>query len=164
MKLLFIRNRQRAVPVSIPYVRKVLLHLMENELGLDTYELGAHLVGPKEMARINRTYLQHEGPTDVITFPYTDPPALHGELFVCPSVARLQSREFKTSWQAEVVRYLAHGILHLQGHDDREPAKRRLMKREENRLMRRLERRFQLAAISSVAGRKKLQSGRPKPP
>ena len=155
MKQLVIRNRQRAFPVDLPAIRRVLRHLLETELGLDSYELGTHLVGPDEMAQINQTYLQHEGPTDVITFPYADPPVLHGELFVCPAVGLDQSKQFQTSWQAEVIRYLVHGILHLQGHDDLEPAKRRSMKRQENRLMRRLGGQFQLLAISPETRLKK---------
>lgn len=158
MKLLVIRNRQRAFPVAVPFIRKVLRHLLEIELGLESYELGALLVDPEEMARINQSYLRHEGPTDVITFPYADPPALHGELFVCPFVARMHSKQFKTSWQAEVIRYLVHGVLHLQGHDDLESAKRRSMKRLENRLVRRLGEQFRLDAVSPGGSRIKLET------
>ena len=162
MKLLVIRNRQRELPMAVPIIREIVRHLLEVELGLDTYELGIHLVGPKEMARINQNFLRHEGPTDVITFPYADPPELHGELFVCPFVGREQSKEFKTSWEAEVIRYVVHGVLHLQGHDDLEPAKRRSMKREENRLMRQLEKRFRLTAISPTTPQTKLPTARRK--
>ena len=73
---------------------------------------------------------------------------LHGELFVCVDDAVTQAKEFKTMWQSEVVRYVVHGILHLLGHDDLKPDLRRKMKREENRLVRRLENRFSLAQLS----------------
>jgi hypothetical protein len=36
-----------------------------------------------------------------------------------------QAREFDTTWQEEVARYIIHSLLHLRGHDDLEPAKRR---------------------------------------
>ena len=49
-----------------------------------------------------------------------------------------QAREFGTTWQSEVVRYVIHGLLHLRGHDDLKPAERRVMKREENRLLKRV--------------------------
>ena len=74
-------------------------------------------------------------------------PTLHGELFICVDVALAQAKEFKSSWQAEVVRYVVHGVLHLLGHDDLKPHLRRKMKREENRLVRRLSRRFSLAQL-----------------
>ena len=47
----------------------------------------------------------------------------------------LQAKQFKTTWQSEIVRYVIHGVLHLLGHDDRLAAARRRMKREENRLL-----------------------------
>jgi len=40
------------------------------------------------------------------------------------------------------VRYVVHGLLHLRGYDDRQPAARRQMKREEDRLLTQLARRF----------------------
>ncbi len=76
---------------------------------------------------------------------------LHGELFICVDDAVPQAKEFNTSWQSEVVRYIVHGILHLLGHDDLKPDLRRKMKREENRLVRRLARRFSLAQLSRTA-------------
>jgi rRNA maturation RNase YbeY len=62
-----------------------------------------------------------------------------------------QAKEFQTSWQAEVVRYAIHGVLHLLGYDDLKPHLRREMKREENRLVRRLEGKFSFAQLSRPA-------------
>jgi probable rRNA maturation factor len=121
------------------------------ELEICEAELGVNLVGAREMTLVNETFLRHEGSTDVITFDHTDcppkttSPALHGELFICVDEAVQQARRFRTSWQSEVVRYLIHGVLHLRGHDDRRASDRRKMKREENRLVRRLGRKFSLA-------------------
>jgi probable rRNA maturation factor len=73
---------------------------------------------------------------------------IHGEIFICVDDAIKQAKEFKTNWQAETVRYVVHGVLHLLGYDDLKPDLRRKMKREENRLVRRLEKRFALAELS----------------
>jgi ssRNA-specific RNase YbeY (16S rRNA maturation enzyme) len=70
------------------------------------------------------------------------PPVPHGELFICLDDAVAQAREFRTTWQRELVRYIVHGVLHLCGHDDHAAVPRRVMKREENRLLRELSRRF----------------------
>jgi rRNA maturation RNase YbeY len=74
-------------------------------------------------------------------------PALHGEIFVCLDEAVSQARRFRTTWTSELVRYVIHGILHLLGHDDSRPVVRRKMKREENRLLREITRRFPLRKI-----------------
>ena len=62
-----------------------------------------------------------------------------------------QAKEFKSSWQSELVRYVVHGVLHLLGYDDLKPELRRKMKREENRLVRLLAKRFSLAQLSGAA-------------
>ena len=84
-------------------------------------------------------------------------PELHGELFVSIDDAVAQARRFGTSWQAELVRYVVHGLLHLQGHDDRAPAVRRKMKRVEDRLVRALARESCLEDL----GRRALSRTRP---
>jgi rRNA maturation RNase YbeY len=76
---------------------------------------------------------------------------LHGDLFICVEEAIRQARQFRTTWQAELVRYIVHGILHLQGYDDAAPGHRRVMKREEDRRMRRLAARFRLSALGGKA-------------
>jgi probable rRNA maturation factor len=73
---------------------------------------------------------------------------LHGELFICLEVAVAQARGFRTNWQTELARYVVHGVLHLRGFDDLQPAKRRKMKREEDRLLGQLSRRFDLKQLA----------------
>jgi len=154
---LTILNRQRSQPVNLRLLRQIAADIF-SELAIAEAELGIVLVGAKEMARVNRQFLQHEGSTDVITFDHADgspspgtPPGLHGELYICVDDAIAQAREFGTSWQAELTRYVVHGILHLVGYDDLKPELRRKMKREENRLVRRLARRFALAELRRPA-------------
>jgi probable rRNA maturation factor len=152
---LVIANRQRRKKINSRRLREITEALLE-ELKITDAELGINLVGAREMTLVNETFLQHAGATDVITFDHTEKrkvkggkqKQIHGELFICVDVAVAQAKEFKTEWQSEVVRYVVHGVLHLLGYDDMKPALRREMKREENRLVRRLERRFSLAQVS----------------
>jgi rRNA maturation RNase YbeY len=145
---LVLRNAQRDCLTNLRHLRAVLLHLLESELILNRYDLTIHLIDAKVMAKANLQHMQHEGPTDVITFDYADDGAtLHGELLICPAVALVHAREFGTTWMSEVVRYAVHGVLHLRGYDDLKPTGRRRMKREEDRLMRTLERACDLRKI-----------------
>ena len=43
---------------------------------------------------------------------------------------------FGTTWPEELGRYVIHGLLHLHGEDDLDPAARRRMKKRENQLVR----------------------------
>jgi rRNA maturation RNase YbeY len=130
-------NRQRDRPVSLPALRR-WIHAALSHLHRDA-EIGVHLVDPTEMARVNWDFLRHEGSTDVITFDHgSSPDRLHGELFISIADAVSQAARFHTDWQEELGRYVVHGLLHLCGEDDLEPAARRRMKRQENQLVRTL--------------------------
>ncbi|MFM8470803.1 MAG: rRNA maturation RNase YbeY [Limisphaerales bacterium] len=156
-----LRNRQRDRRLNLRFLRRVLTHLLRGELGVTECELGFHFVSAAEMARVNWQFLQHEGSTDVITFDHGErsavsgqrSAAMHGEAFICVADAVKQAREFGTTWQSEVTRYAVHAVLHLRGYDDLQPAKRRVMKREENRLVRALARRFNLLELEKTPAR-----------
>ena len=146
-----IANRQRTKKVNTRLLKQIAGELLA-ELKIAEADFGIALVSDKEMAQVNWQFLQHEGATDVITFDHESTRTkLHGELFICVDVAVTQAKEFKSSWQSELVRYVVHGVLHLLGYDDLKPALRRKMKREENRLVRLLEKRFSLAQLSGAA-------------
>lgn len=143
------RNRQRDCPIDLRLLRRILRFVLERLLNAPDHEVCFHFVSAEEMARLNEQFLDHTGPTDVITFNHGEGGGrLHGEIFVCPAVAVKQAREFRTSWQSEIVRYCVHGILHLRGHDDIRAADRRKMKREEERLLAELTKQFTIARLS----------------
>lgn len=148
--VLTLRNRQTTRAVNTRLVRRITRALLADLLHLKDADLGLFLVAAPEMTQLNEQYLRHAGPTDVITFDYAEattgdfPPVLHGEIFVCVDEAVAQARRFRASWQAELVRLIVHGVLHLCGFDDHTPAARRAMKQAENGLLRKLVRRFAL--------------------
>jgi len=160
-----IANRQRVRKINQPLLKKIFITLLE-QLEIEKAEIGICLVSVPEMTRLNETFLQHAGSTDVITFDYLaegradnslpaatvvahgeSRPVVHGEIYVCVDEAMVQARRFGTRWQSEVVRYIIHGILHLLGFDDSSPAARRKMKREENRRLQEMTRRFPLSKL-----------------
>ena len=153
---LTIQNRQRTRAIDSRQLRQIVSALLNDLLEIKKAELGVTLVAARAMTRLNETFLQHEGSTDVITFDYREPGdqnanpgiAIHGEIFLCVDEALVQARRFRTSWQAEVVRYVVHGVLHLLGYDDHRAADLREMKREENRLLRLLTARFPLSRLA----------------
>jgi probable rRNA maturation factor len=145
--MIAISNRQRAQKINLPLLKKIAAAVLA-ELDIETAELGIVLVSPKEMAAINGKYLNHEGPTDVITFDYENAELeIQGDIFICIEEAERQAKEFKTTWREELVRYVVHGVLHLIGHDDLKPAPRKKMKLAEGRLVRKLSRGFALSKL-----------------
>jgi probable rRNA maturation factor len=104
------------------------------------------------MIELNQRWLNHDGPTDVITFDHgKEDPALelYGEIFLCPQQAIFQARQFRVAWTVELTRHLVHGVLHLQGFDDLKAQARVRMKRRENRLIHNL---CQVIDLNRISG------------
>ena len=78
------------------------------------------LVSDHTIRKLHRRFLKIDRPTDVITFQ-------HGEIFISVETAKRQAATHQTSLDSELRLYLVHGLLHLQGFDDHEPAERRRM-------------------------------------
>jgi probable rRNA maturation factor len=154
---LLIRNRQRLVRLNTRFLRLIAKAVLEEFLKTQNFDLAVHVVRAPEMARLNENFLQHQGSTDVITFDYSEikpgtqsaPSSLHGEIFICIDDTLSQSLQFRTSWPSELARYVIHGFLHLMGFDDTNPAARRKMKREENRVLKKVTRLFPLSKLAS---------------
>jgi rRNA maturation RNase YbeY len=62
---------------------------------------------------------------------------LTGEIYICPTEARRNARRYGEPFERELLRYIAHGILHLLGYDDRTRIQRERMRREEDALLKR---------------------------
>ena len=140
-------NRQRARPIDRRLMTQIGRCLLEELLERTEYQLAVHFIGAAEMAKLNQSFLGHEGSTDVITFNHLDGeqgPMLYGEIFISVDDAVAYAKDFGVTWQSEITRYFVHGVLHLEGCDDLEPALRRVMKRKENQLLKKLSQRFDL--------------------
>jgi probable rRNA maturation factor len=83
-------------------------------------EIGVLVVSDRKIADLHRRFMKIAGPTDVITFQ-------HGEIFISAETAQRQAAACGTSLEHELRLYLVHGLLHLHGFDDHDPAARRRM-------------------------------------
>ena len=166
---LTLRNRHPCRRVDLRLLRRIVLATLADRVfggsrpspTAHRHEITILLVSAPAMTRLNGAFLRHAGSTDVITFDYGSaaPPTtvgrpLRGDLAICLDDAIDQAREFGTPWTQEMVRYVVHGLLHLAGYDDLEAGARRVMKRQEHRLVRQLADRFPL---SRLAARPKLR-------
>ena len=83
------------------------------------------------MSTLNRRFLNHRGPTDVITFQ-------HGEIFICPAMAYRESKKQQLPFARELLLYAIHGWLHLRGFNDKTSAQSRLIQLYQNTLLEKL--------------------------
>lgn len=88
---------------------------------------------------VNKQYLQHDYFTDIITFDYSEGNKISGDLFISLDTVKSNSEQFGTDYYEELERVIIHGILHLCGFKDKEPADEARMREEENKAISSLE-------------------------
>ena len=86
----------------------------------------------KYLLEVNKTYLDHDYFTDIITFDYVEGTLINGDIFISVDRVRENSTEFKTTFEDELNRILIHGILHLLGYKDKKKSDKFLMTEKED--------------------------------
>jgi probable rRNA maturation factor len=115
-------------PVSTARLRDVAVAVLKAERVRDALVSIALVTGPR-IARLNREHLGHAGPTDVISFTLRPngsrtPGPIVGDVYIAPSVARVNARRFGGGVREEIERLVIHGTLHVLGYDHPEGAAR----------------------------------------
>jgi probable rRNA maturation factor len=90
--------------------------------------------------RLNKQFLDHDEPTDVLTFPYTDPDAkkLEGEVVIGYEVAKEYAADRGHEVGPELTLYVVHGCLHLCGYTDTDPKGEARMRAKEREYLTKL--------------------------
>lgn len=127
--MIHLTNEQSRVKIPAAKVRRLAAQILGKR------NLSVAFVTNAAIRKINRQFLQHDFATDVISFPLgTD---LVGELVISAEFAVGEAKARRIPVEEELLRYVAHGILHLLGYDDHRPAdKARMWKRQERELSR----------------------------
>ncbi len=71
------------------------------------------------LLEMNKTYLDHDYFTDIITFNYNEGDIISGDIFISLETVKKNSIYFSQTFNNEVLRVIIHGILHLIGYDDK---------------------------------------------
>lgn len=81
---------------------------------------------------MNVEYLQHDTLTDIITFDYVENDLLKGEIYISVDRVKENAVEYRVSFDHELKRVIAHGLLHLCGYGDKNEEEKKLMRQLEN--------------------------------
>lgn len=84
------------------------------------------------LLELNVSYLNHNTLTDIITFPYSTPPSISGDIFISIERVTENAKAFGVAFEQELHRVMVHGILHLCGYRDKTPEEKNLMTAKEN--------------------------------
>lgn len=101
--------------------------------GLKIGELSYIFCSDDHLLGINQQYLDHDTYTDIITFDLTDEKGVvNGEIYISTERVAENAKKFKNSLEDELHRVIVHGLLHLIGYDDKNPAEKAGMREKED--------------------------------
>ncbi|MBW1867297.1 MAG: rRNA maturation RNase YbeY [Deltaproteobacteria bacterium] len=113
------QNRHKIAPKKI----KPMIQAILDALDFPDGELSILIVDDLEIEKLNRRYLNREGPTNVIAFPMQEgdfshiSPQLLGDVVVSMDTARKEAETGGIHVGERLLELLVHGILHLVGYD-----------------------------------------------
>jgi rRNA maturation RNase YbeY len=84
---------------------------------------------------INVQYLNHDDLTDIISFDYSVGNELHGDIFISVERVKENAADFNVSFDEELLRVMAHGVLHYSGYKDKSDEDEVVMRNKEEEKM-----------------------------
>lgn len=140
-----ISDQQSLLAVSHDRLREVIGRVLTEE-SIATAQISLALVDDESIHRINREFLGHNYPTDVISFQLdseSDIESAHesklkqleGELVVSTETALREAHAHGWTAEDELTLYVVHGLLHLCGYDDLNDEARPVMRQRERHML-----------------------------
>lgn len=112
--------------------RQWIKHIIKRE-GFEAGNLAYIFCKDDYLLQLNRDYLQHDTLTDIITFDYhEDMGGISGDIFISTERVEDNASELGIDFLDEMLRVMAHGVLHLLGYGDKTPEEEKIMRETEN--------------------------------
>ncbi|MDR0705041.1 MAG: rRNA maturation RNase YbeY [Planctomycetaceae bacterium] len=131
--LIEVLDEQEYLIVNTEQIKSICEKILDDSK-IQSGKLGVILVDNDTIQQYNRDFLQHDYPTDVISFPIVDrryEGHLEAEILVCTQIALDRAGEFGWKPEEELLLYVVHGMLHLVGFDDTTPEIQIVMQQKE---------------------------------
>jgi probable rRNA maturation factor len=155
----FVADEQSAQPIDAHRWAELARVILGAQGVRGEAELSVIYVDQETIAAHNKQFLNHEGPTDVLSFPIEDEPLLSGrmpdnggtgpgangrsdeapmllgDILICPEIAAKNAPGHAGTYDEELALLLVHGILHLLGMDHEVDAEAEIMEAREQELL-----------------------------
>jgi rRNA maturation RNase YbeY len=112
-------------------VRELIVLIIEKEkkrLG----EINIIFTSNSIILEINKSYLNHNYFTDVITFNNNKRDKISGDIYISLDQIKLNAKKYRTKYLNELIRVIIHGVLHLIGYEDKSDSQRVIMRKMED--------------------------------
>lgn len=136
-----ISNRQTVLDIDGERLRSAVAAVLPEE-GITTAAINIAIVDDPTIHDLNRRFLNHDEPTDVLSFLLDDTDGIEGDVIVSAETAIRSAARYDWPPADELLLYVIHGTLHLVGYDDLDDASRAEMRSRE---------RYYLAALGLQA-------------
>ena len=133
-----VSNRQSRLRVDRGRLTRAVRDVLD-EARVRHATIGVVVVDDPTIHDLNRRFLKHDYPTDVLSFPLEEGPGcIEGEVVVSADTAVAQGPRYGLEAADELAMYVIHGVLHLVGYDDHSPRRRAAMWARQRRHLQRL--------------------------
>ena len=129
-------TKSRYVPQSLREQTLLAVESIAKDFGWQAGQISVAVVNDRTIQDVNRQYLNHDYPTDVISFNLTDDDQnLEGEVIVSWQTAKRVAEESGWTTSQELLLYIIHGMLHIVGLDDATTTQSKKMRQKERQYM-----------------------------
>ncbi len=128
-------SNEHDFPLDEARLKKAVRAVLK-DAGFEDGEISIAVVDDAEMHVLNRKYLDHDYPTDVLSFVLDeDDGRLDGEIIVSSDYAAREAEIYGWTADDEILLYVIHGVLHLVGHDDLDESAKKVMRTAERKYL-----------------------------
>ncbi|MFN6127366.1 MAG: rRNA maturation RNase YbeY [Planctomycetota bacterium] len=129
-------TKSRYVPQPLRDQILLAVESIAKDFDWQAAQVSVAVVNDRTIQDVNRQYLNHDYPTDVISFNLSDDEnILEGEVIVSWQTAKRVAQENGWTTSQEMLLYIIHGMLHIVGLDDATPAQSKRMRQKERHYM-----------------------------
>jgi probable rRNA maturation factor len=130
-------NQQSGHPVNDAQLTEAATAVLQDS-AFSSAAISLAVVDDETIHELNRRHLDHDWPTDVLSFVLEDDgDHLEGEVILSADTAAAAAEELGNSAAEEQLLYVIHGMLHLVGYDDKDDADAKEMRAAEARYLQR---------------------------
>ena len=130
--MIYFSTEQVEMPALNQYKLQRWIRAVAADYGFSVGEIHYIFCSDEKELEVNRTFLQHDYYTDVITFDYSTEDVINGDIFISLDTVRSNAEEVGADFKEELMRIIIHGVLHLTGQADKTPETKAEMTRKEN--------------------------------
>ncbi|MCX5725858.1 MAG: rRNA maturation RNase YbeY [Candidatus Saganbacteria bacterium] len=134
MRAIINDDRKSRIRLSLA-LKKRISRLIKNVRGSSL--VSVTFTDDRSIMKLNRTYRGKNSATDVLSFLMAERNLL-GDIIISKETARRNAKKLNVGFEDESLRLVAHGFLHLLGHDHIIGKDRALMQKKEDKLLRRI--------------------------